>query len=1316
MTFLVVSPCADILSKFTSKILGLTLASADGLRLPVTAAGLEYLPSLSLNNPFPTDRPLILSNVQAPWEVAAVFAGNTTQVDPVVIVNIDTGGFLALINQATVPGDSIDDRGVTTAQFIVNWASMVLDGTWLAKARDPNPPDGATGVTSPLLGWAAGNTAKFHDVYLGTDQSAVTNATSSDPMGPAEVYKARQPLAWAMWFEMAGWTANQTYYWRIDEVEADGATIHKSDVWSFTAAPVTAYEPDPPDGAQNVPSDKQLSWTPGSTAITHDVYLGTDETAVTDGTGGTFKGNHSTAMYLPGTLAKGTKYYWRIDEVEQNITIKHTGEVWSFRTIPDIPITDPDLVGWWKLDEGSGTMAIDWSGHDNHGTLQGNPQWVVQGYDGGALDFDGTGDWVTTGIMPADYGLDGGSPKTVTSWVYTKGFNNGGIYDMGSQTDGQEFCLRTMTAVNNWRVQRWGYPTYDFDVTYPTLNEWVHFAQVYDGAGLTTLYADGVSIGTQNVTLDTANAEFVIGRYGASTGFIGIIDDLRLFSKALTQAEVKETMRGDPTLAWNPNPVNGSMPDIEHAEPVTWSPGDNAVKHDVYFGMDEDAVIDADSSDTTGVYRGRIDPNSYTPSEGVQVNKTYYWRIDEFNNDATISRGRIWTYTVVDYLIIDNFEDYDDYCNRIFYTYVDGWGHNGDIACGVPASGGNGTGSTVGYLQEPYAEQTIVHGGDQSMPMEFLNDASTGKARYSETQREFQFPQDFTRKGMKSLSLWYQGLPGSVGSFSYDAVPDIYTMTADGWDISGTADGFHYAFKQLSGVGSIQAQVLSVQNTNAWAKAGVMIREDLDPNSTHAMTFVTPGNGVVFEYRPTKGAANVGAAGQETGITAPHWVKITRSGNMFTAEQSANGSTWTTLGTPQNIPMAATVYVGLALTSHTTGATCEATFSNVTVTGTVTGQWQSQDIGIASNAAEQLYVALEDSTGTVKDVPHPNPDAVQLDTWQQWDIDLADFAPVDVTRVKKMYIGVGNRNAPTLGGGGMLYIDDIRLYAPRCFPLLAKPEADFNSNCVVDYPDVEIFAGQWLFEAQQLQDWQQLAAYWDAVYPTAWADALVTQAVRDYLAANGYTVLDAAQLKTWMDARIADGKSSVVVFCQDVVPDTVAETMDDTCTIRKYLDAGGKVVWYSDIPFYYQGHADGTSTTWGTDGSTDVLGFNAAGAGWGSGDAVTIFTAGTNWGLTQPWNSVRPTDAGDVDIVMATDSDGDATAWAKNYVPGDHSRGFVRIADFNVGPGDTALLPDLLSVAESKGPLTGDLNGDGTVDFKDYALLADAFLDEVLWP
>jgi len=114
------------------------------------------------------------------------------------------------------------------------------------------------------------------------------------------------------------------------------------------------------------------------------------------------------------------------------------------------------------------------------------------------------------------------------------------------------------------------------------------------------------------------------------------------------------------------------------------------------------------------------------------------------------------------------------------------------------------------------------------------------------------------------------------------------------------------------------------------------------------------------------------------------------------------------------------------------------------------------------------------------------------------------------------------------------------------------------------------------------------AAYWDGRYPSGWAGA--GEAMRDALEFAGYKILDADQLKTWMDARIADGMPSVAVFCQDIAPDTVVESASSTCTLRRYLNAGGKIVWYADIPMYYQGHSDGNRTTWGVDGSKNILG------------------------------------------------------------------------------------------------------------------------------
>jgi len=163
-------------------------------------------------------------------------------------------------------------------------------------------------------------------------------------------------------------------------------------------------------------------------------------------------------------------------------------------------------------------------------------------------------------------------------------------------------------------------------------------------------------------------------------------------------------------------------------------------------------------------------------------------------------------------------------------------------------------------------------------------------------------------------------------------------------------------------------------------------------------------------------------------------VKIERdlAGN-FTAYSSANGSAWQILGVPEPIQMSTNVYIGLAVTAHNASATCQAVFTNVTTTGSVGPQWANQDIGILSNAAEPLYVAVSNSAGTPAVVVHDDPTAAQTDTWTEWVIPLQTFADqgINLTNVDKIAIGLGAKsNMTILGGAGKMYIDDIRLYLP----------------------------------------------------------------------------------------------------------------------------------------------------------------------------------------------------------------------------------------------------------------------------------------------
>jgi hypothetical protein len=214
-----------------------------------------------------------------------------------------------------------------------------------------------------------------------------------------------------------------------------------------------------------------------------------------------------------------------------------------------------------------------------------------------------------------------------------------------------------------------------------------------------------------------------------------------------------------------------------------------------------------------------------------------------------------------------------------------------------------------------------------------------------------------------------------------------------------------------------------------------MIRETLDPDSAHAMMAVTPGSGISFQRRPSTGADSTSDNSATSAEAAPYWVKIDRNiSGSFTASSSTNGTTWVTLGTPQTIPMGANVYIGLAVTSHDTALTCNAVFSNVTTSSNVTGQWAHQDIGIISNAAEPLYVAVSNSTGNSAIVVNEDANAAQIDTWTEWVIPLQAFADqgIVLTNVDRIAIGLGTRGNITIpGGSGKMFFDDIRLYRSR---------------------------------------------------------------------------------------------------------------------------------------------------------------------------------------------------------------------------------------------------------------------------------------------
>ena len=456
-----------------------------------------------------------------------------------------------------------------------------------------------------------------------------------------------------------------------------------------------------------------------------------------------------------------------------------------------------------------------------------------------------------------------------------------------------------------------------------------------------------------------------------------------------------------PVQAREPQPATGAT-GVDLGATLNWRPGREAASHKVFFGANKDAVAGGTVTAVT------VTDHSFSPAS-LQFGTTYYWKVDEVNDAASTKswNGEVWSFTTKEFQAVDDFEGYNDDDNRIYDAWLDGLA--------------NSNGSVVGYMAAPFAERTIVHGGKQSMPMEYDN---TKSPFYSEAESEFTSVQNWTVSGATDLSLWFQGNPAAF----VDKGGNLLTVSGAGTDIWDVADNFRLVYKKLNGNGSITARVDSIVNTNVWAKAGVTIRETLDAGSRHAIAVVTPGNSCAFQWRPNADGVSTNVGWTGTAVTAPYWVRMTRTGNVFKAETSPDGKTWTQLGTDTTVAMGADVYVGLCVTSHDTARVTTAEYSNVSTTGTVTGAWQMAAIGVnpePANSPDKLYVAVEDSTGKLAVVTHPNPAAVNLAVWTQWKIPLSSFTGVNLAKVKKMYIGVGDRKNPVADGTGIIYIDDI---------------------------------------------------------------------------------------------------------------------------------------------------------------------------------------------------------------------------------------------------------------------------------------------------
>ena len=196
------------------------------------------------------------------------------------------------------------------------------------------------------------------------------------------------------------------------------------------------------------------------------------------------------------------------------------------------------------------------------------------------------------------------------------------------------------------------------------------------------------------------------------------------------------------------------------------------------------------------------------------------------------------------------------------------------------------------------------------------------------------------------------GSPSVAGAFSNSG--GTLMLSGAGSDVWGNADQFRYAYQTVTGDVEIIARLSAFQSSDAWAKAGVMIRQSTAAGAAHGFALMSGGNGVAYQRRPSANGSSYSTVGVRR--FAPGWVRLVREGNLVSAYESDNGSTWTLVDS-DTISLSGSILVGLAVTSHVPTSIATATFTNVTIRTPDTGSNQSPSVTLTSPSSGASYTA-----------------------------------------------------------------------------------------------------------------------------------------------------------------------------------------------------------------------------------------------------------------------------------------------------------------------------------------------------------------------
>ncbi len=454
-----------------------------------------------------------------------------------------------------------------------------------------------------------------------------------------------------------------------------------------------ATEPVPDDEETDVLRETSLNWTPGKFADTHNVYFGTDFNDVNDA---------DTSSPLLVSLAQDANNY----NIDYRLEFSQT-YFWRVDEVNAPPDNTVFKGKTWSFTAEPFVYQIEnitatASSSQNATT---GPENTINGSglnDNDQHSTDLAAMWLSSGDGPQpswiQYEFDR-AYKLYEMWVWNSNMAIELIAGLGMK----EVTIEYSTDANDWMVltgvpefnQATGLDDYEHNTTVP-----------FEGA-------------TAKYVKITANSNWgSMPQYGLS--------EVRFYYK--------------PVYARHPSPQDEAT-DVPLDVELTWRAGREAATHDVYIDANEQAVTEGTVT-AENIPAGACE-GSYAPP-GLELDTTYYWKIAEVNNAQSPAswESDVWSFSTIEYSLVEGFEDYNDTePYRIFDAWPDGWGISEN-------------GSQVGYSTGPFAEQTIVHSGSQSMPFTYQN---TGSATYSEASRTFDSTQDWTIAGIKTLTLWLYG-------------------------------------------------------------------------------------------------------------------------------------------------------------------------------------------------------------------------------------------------------------------------------------------------------------------------------------------------------------------------------------------------------------------------------------------------------------------------------------------------------------------------------------------------------------------------------